>query len=104
MLPKGCILCMDSALDFYASAYAGNRVCAYADEKLVKEINRKFSGYEGSNQTALAIYKPVQPVKKEKKGNFYITSKVRTVIDLVCDDKAFAADSLFRQLWGAKFG
>lgn len=103
MLPKGCILCMESALDFYASAYVGNRVCIYADEKLAKAIKGKFAGY-GGNQTILAVYKPAQQIKKEKRGSFYISSKVRTVIDLVCDDKAFAADSLFRQIWGAKFG
>ena len=103
MIPKECILCMDSALDFYASAYVGNRVCIYADEKTLKGIKDIFSGHEG-NQTILAVYRPAQAIKKEKKGGFFITPKVRTVVDLVCDDKAFAADSLFRQLWGAKFG
>lgn len=103
MLPKGCVLCMDSALDFYASAYSGNRVCAYADEKIMQKIKASFAGFEG-NQTVLAVYRPVPGIKKEKKGSVYITSKIRTVIDLVCDDKAFAADALFRQLWGAKFG
>lgn len=103
MLPEGSVLCLDSALDFYAHAYVGNRVCAYADKKTAEEIAEKFAGYEG-NVSGLDVYLPVPPVTGAKKGKFRITSEVRTVIDLVCDDKAYAADALFRKLWGAKFG
>jgi hypothetical protein len=103
MLPKSSILCMESALDFYSPTYVGNRVCIYADEKTAEEIEKKFRGYEG-NVAELVIYKPAPEIKKMKKGGFFITPEVRTVIDLVCDDKAFAADALFKKLWGAKFG
>lgn len=103
LLPKDVVLCLESALDFYSPHYVSNRVCIYAGEKSIKKITEAFYGHEG-NQTHLFVFKPMPSVKPVKMKGFMLTSKVRTVIDLVCDDKAFAADPLFKQLWGVKFG
>ncbi|MFH1256669.1 MAG: hypothetical protein V1494_05265 [Candidatus Diapherotrites archaeon] len=102
-LPKEAILCLESAQDFFSPNFASNRLCVYAGEKTAKKISEAFAGFEG-NQTQLLAFRPIPAVKPVKKGNRLLTSKVRTVIDLVCDDKAFAADPLFRQLWGSKLG
>ncbi|MFH0715132.1 MAG: hypothetical protein V1847_05170 [Candidatus Diapherotrites archaeon] len=90
------VLCLDSALEKYSNYYRSNRVCIYATEKQVKEIETLFQG-QNSGHAELLIFKPdFEPeTEKGKKA----TSRLRTLIDLVCDNKTFYAKDLFKQLW-----
>ena len=101
-MPKN-VLCMDSALEKYSNYYRSNRVCVYANnEKEVKRIEKIFNG-ASSGHIEVWIFKasPLPETIKIKKK--IVTTKLRTLIDLVCDNKTFYAKDLFKQLWGAEF-
>lgn len=103
-LPKGTILCLDSALEFYSGYWRSDRVCVYVEEnsKEFKKIEQEFKPLTGGN-IMLWMFKPdIKPETNKIKG-FTVTSKLRTLIDLVCDNKSFYARDLYKQLWGLKF-
>lgn len=102
-MPKNRILCLESALEKYSAYYRSNRVCVYASAgKELKGIESAFRG-SGQGHTEIWVFKPDHaPETADVKGK-KITSKLGTLIDLVCDNKTFYAKDLFRQLWGVEF-
>ncbi|MFH1256822.1 MAG: helix-turn-helix domain-containing protein [Candidatus Diapherotrites archaeon] len=101
-IPKNCVLCLDSALENYSGYYRSNRVCVYAEgNKELKEIGKAFQG-EPKGNTELWVFKPdLEPETVKLKGRL-VVSKLRTLIDLVCDNKTFYAKDLFKELWGVE--
>jgi hypothetical protein len=98
-LPKGSILCLDSALDRYSQYYRSSRICIYHEKpELVKNIFEPYSG----GIIDLEVYRPDMNLKEDVENG--LTSKLRTVIDMTCDGKTYAAKDLFEELWGIKFG
>jgi hypothetical protein len=98
-LPKGSILCLDSALDRYSRYYRSSRICIYHEKpELVKNTFEPYSG----GIIDLEVYHPDMDLKEDVENGF--TSKLRTVIDMTCDGKTYVAKDLFEQLWGIKFG
>ena len=98
-LPKGSILCLDSALDRYSRYYRSNRICIYHEKpELVKNTFEPYSG----GIIDLEVYPPDMDLKEDVENG--LTSKLRTVIDMTCDGKTYVAKDLFEQLWGIKFG
>jgi len=98
-LPKGSILCLDSALDKYSRYFRSNRICIYHEKpELIKNIFEPYSG----GILNLEIYHPDMNVQEDVEHG--VTSKLRTVIDMTCDGKTYIAKDLFEQLWGIKFG
>jgi len=98
-LPKGSILCLDSALDKYSRYFRSNRICIYHEKpELVKNTFEPYSG----GIIDLEVYHPDMDLKEDVENGF--TSKLRTVIDMTCDGKTYVAKDLFEQLWGIKFG
>ncbi|RLG70155.1 MAG: hypothetical protein DRO07_00845 [Candidatus Iainarchaeum archaeon] len=94
------IFCLDSALEAYDNIKTG-RICAYIKEEYQKEVLEELDELRG-NKTMLCIYTldlPTKPVKIDEKK---VTDKIRTAIDLVCDNSTFAAVKLFEELWGQK--
>lgn len=102
-LPKKTVLCMDSALQFFSGYWHSDRVCIYAEENTaLKKIEKEFMPLTGGN-TFLWVFKPdIAPETRKEKG-FTITSKLRTLIDLACDNKSYYAKDLYKQLWKLKF-
>jgi hypothetical protein len=97
-LPKGSILCLDSALDRYSQYYRSSRICVYHEKpELVKNIFEPYSG----GIIDLEVYRPDMNLKEDVENG--LTSKLRTVIDMTCDGKTYVAKDLFEQLWGIKF-
>jgi len=104
MLPKKSVLCLDSALEVYSNYYRTDRVCVYVDSpgKLMKSIQETLKPYIGG-ETVLWLFKQdFEPEKVNKKG-INATAKLRTLIDLACDNKMYYARDLFEDLWGIKF-
>lgn len=90
------ILCLTSALTYYDDYYRDKTINIYLeDEELIKEIKNLPKGY-----THIELYK--EDLNKEdfiaKKGQ-KITNKIRTVIDLFCSNKAYAAERLIKKEW-----
>ncbi|MEK6973521.1 MAG: winged helix-turn-helix transcriptional regulator [archaeon] len=102
MLPKKAVLCLDSALEFYSGYWNSGSVYAYADNKQLKEIENKFKPWVGGN-TNLFVFKPDMPLETKKVKGFIATSRLRTLIDMLCDKKSHSAKDLYKQLWGLKF-
>jgi len=91
------VLCLSSALSFYDDYYRDQVVYLYLkDEKLVEELKRLPKGY-----AHIEVFKEdLNGQDFEKKNSQLITNKVRTVIDLFCAGKAYAAERLIKKEWG----
>ena len=98
-LPDGSILCLESALDTYSRYFRSSRICIYHEKPT--EVKRLFEPYSGGILD-LEVYRPDMDVQKDVEHG--VTSRLRTVIDMTCDGKTYAAKDLFEQLWGIKFG
>lgn len=98
-LPNGSTLCLDSALDRYSRYFRSSRICIYHEKpELIKNIFEPYSG----GIIDLEVYHPDMDLKGDVENG--LTSKLRTVIDMTCDGKTYAAKDLFEELWGIKFG
>ncbi|MDO8537999.1 MAG: hypothetical protein Q7S21_03890 [archaeon] len=101
-IPKS-VLCLDSALEKYSNYYRSNRVCVYINsEKGVKEIEKTFQD-TSPGHTEIWLFKASPESETIKLKQRIVATKLRTLIDLVCDNKTFYAKDLFKQLWGVKF-
>jgi len=102
VLPHGAILCLDSALGHYSNWWRSDKVCAYVSEKDAAELKQRLV-YRQGNKTTLRLFLEKPAVKeKTKSGKRLFTSKIRTVIDMVCDGQMNAVEPLFSELWGEK--
>ncbi|MFA4856049.1 MAG: hypothetical protein WC634_05720 [archaeon] len=104
-LPKKTVLCLDSALQFYSGYWHSDRVCAYAGENstLLKKLEKEFTPLAGGGNTFLWLFKPdLEPETAKAKG-FTITDRLRTLIDIACDNKSYYAKDLYKQLWKLRF-
>lgn len=101
LIPKKAIYCLDSALKQWTNYYKSNRVCIYLPEKEIQPIKKKLE-FKPGNNSILCIYRE-HPKTREKtiKGKNY-TTKIRTIIDLACDERIFTTETLFNEIWGKK--
>lgn len=97
-LPRGSVLCLDSAVDNYSRYFRSSRICIYHNEP--KLIEEKFKPYMGG-VIDLEVYFPDMDLKEDIVDG--VTSKLRTVIDMTCDGKTYVVKDLFEDLWGIKF-
>lgn len=96
MLGRKGVLCLTSALAYYDDYYRDATVHAYLDdEKVLDELREMRKGYRH-----IELYK--EDLNKEdftKFKNLRITNKIRTVVDLFCSNKAYAAERLIKREW-----
>lgn len=100
MLRSNVVFCLDTALMQYCKDVKTKRICAYLSEGNDKLIE-KLAAMEG-NKSYLWLYSNDLPTEGLLIDGVRYTDKVRTVIDLVCDNSTFAANKLFEELWGQK--
>lgn len=98
-LSEDAVFCLDTALDKYSRYFRSDRVCIYHEKP--KDIKNKFKSYTGGIIN-LEIYQPDMNLEIDVDSGF--TTKLRTVIDMACDGKTYAAKDLFEDLWRIKFG
>jgi len=95
LLNKRAALCLTSALSAYDAYYRDTAIYAYAlDKKLVGELGEMPKGY-----TRVELYEEDLNSQDIVKNGQWKTSKVRTVIDLFCANKAYAAERLVKREW-----
>ena len=95
------IFCLDSALEAYEDVKT-HRVCLYANKGMpCEELFKELETMKG-NKTLICMYSLDLPTEPVEFNGRLITNKLRTAIDLVCDNSAFAANRLFEELWGQK--
>jgi hypothetical protein len=101
-LPRGEILkiiknkgtlCLTSALSYYDSYYRDPSIYVYLnDEETIRELKDLPKGY-----THIEIYQEdLNELDFIKKNGQLVTNRIRTVIDLFCANKAYAAERLIK--------
>lgn len=94
-LGKRAALCLTSALSSYDDYYRDPAIYAYAlDKKLIGEFAQMTKGY-----TRVEFYGEDLNGQDIIKNGQWKTSKVRTVIDLFCANKAYSAERLMKREW-----
>ena len=103
---EGATLCLESALEQYSGFFRGDRIAVYHPKPraLLDKISSR-----GEGLLPVAVYRPDIPldgdqVFSDEVGGMKRTSKFRTLVDLVCDNRAYAAKDLFADLWGVHIG
>ncbi len=95
ILKNRAALCLTSALSAYDDHYRDPAIQAYVlDETLVDELKQLPKGY-----TRIELYAEDLNRDDIVKTGQWKTSKVRTVIDLFCANKAYAAERLLKREW-----
>lgn len=92
---NGAIMCLGTALTFYDDYFRDPQIHAYAENrKLLDIIPRQ---QEGNIQVNLYAYDFVDITTKEQ--GIRITSPTRTIMDLYCNNMAYAAERLIPKMW-----
>ncbi|MBI5176490.1 hypothetical protein HY995_00215 [Candidatus Micrarchaeota archaeon] len=92
----GAVLCLTSALSYYGDYPRDPVVSVYADKALADSLKRMAPG-----GTRVEIFSD----DLGQKGDFVemrgvrLTSRVRTIIDLLCSEKSYAAGQLMKKTW-----
>lgn len=96
ILKDGGVLCLTSALSYYDDYYRDPAVHVYLkDEKILNELKGLQRGY-----THIEVYQEdlnsddFTTVRGQR-----VTTKIRTIIDLFCANKAYAAERLIKKEW-----
>lgn len=102
---EGATLCLESALTVHSGFFRPDRVAVYhpAPEKLLAKLSPNEGGL-----LPISVYRADIPLEgdveePDKVSPFRRTGPFRTLVDLVCDDRAYAAKDLFSTLWGVRF-
>ncbi|MBI5159170.1 hypothetical protein HY992_03560 [Candidatus Micrarchaeota archaeon] len=91
------VLCLTSASQYYDAFMRDSSVHVYCEnDGLKKELASRLTGL-----TSVTLYSPDVSLDGdvEKKKGFLLTNKLRTMIDLLCSNKAYAAESMMRKRW-----
>lgn len=94
---EGGVFCLTTALEHYTEYVRDPAIHVYVEEDFWNKMQKK----ETSGTIRVNMY-PFRPYRKDnviEKDGLQITTKLRTLIDLYCDDKAYAAEPLIKQLW-----
>lgn len=94
---KGGIFCLTTALEHYTEYVRDPAINVYVDEDFWNKMQKKET--TGTVRVNMYPFKPFRNDNVIEKDGLKITTKLRTLIDLYCDDKAYAADTLVKQLW-----
>lgn len=96
LVDEGGVLCLESALEEQSEFFRGDRVCAYHEDPagLADGLRPSQGGV-----LPVAIYKPDIPLRGDVEEGRR-TTRFRTVVDMACDGKLYAAKDLVQDLWG----
>ena len=101
-IKRKVVFCTTTALQEYSSYYKDPSINFYSkDKKLLEELRTESKGL-----TRVNAYKPdlCLEIDIEKKGKMLLTSKVRTIIDLFCNNQAYTSKELIEKTYGGRFG
>lgn len=106
LVKEGATLCLESALAVYSEYFRADRVAVYHPNP--EALLSKLAPNEGG-LLPVGVYEADIPLegdveKPDSKSRLRRTTPFRTLIDLICDNRAYAAKDLFLSLWGVRFG
>lgn len=91
------VFCLTTALEQYTEYVRDPAIHVYVTEDFWNEMAAK--EVTGSVRVHLYTFKPYREDNVTEKNGLRVTTPLRTLIDLYCDDKAYAAEPLIKQLW-----
>ena len=94
---QGGVFCLTTALEHYTEYVKDPSIHVYVPEEFWTKMQE--SDVNGTVRVNMYSFKPYRDNNVIEKDGVKITSKLRTLIDLYCDDKSYAAEPLIRQLW-----
>ena len=91
------VFCLTTALECYTEYVRDPAIHVYVDDDFFNKMQSK----ETSGTVRVNIYasNPYREDNIIEKDGLRITTKIRTLIDLYCDDKAYTAEPLITQIW-----
>ena len=93
----GAVLCLTSALVYYDNYFRDPAVSVYGNKELTNSLKTMRTG-----RMRVEVF--TDDLKQDEDflemRGMRITSKVRTIIDLLCSQKSYAADQLIKKTWG----
>jgi hypothetical protein len=93
---RGAIFCLTTALEEHGTRFIDPAIFAYLPEERFLEDEIKFLP---KGDTPVYLYKYDLDDEIVEINNKKITSKVRTVIDLHCENKAYTIEEFVKELW-----
>ncbi|MDE1829451.1 MAG: hypothetical protein KGI25_03920 [Thaumarchaeota archaeon] len=94
---ENAVFCMTTALEQYSQYVRDPAIHVYVPPDNWNEWKDK--QFEGNVRVNLYAFKPYRDDNVTEKNGLKVTTALRTLIDLYCDDKAYAAEPLVRQIW-----
>ena len=94
---KGGVFCLTTALEHYTKYIHDPAINVYVPPEFWNEMQGTHT--EGSVRVNMYPFLPDEPSNITEKDGLKITTKLRTLIDLYCNDKAYAGDPLVKLLW-----
>lgn len=91
------VFCLTTALEHYTEYVKDPAVHVYVADDFWNEMAIKKE--TGKVRVYLYLFRPYREDNVVERDGLKITSPMRTIIDLFCDDKAYAADTLIRKTW-----
>lgn len=91
------VFCLTTALEQYTEYVKDPAIHVYVTEDFWNEMAAK--EVTGNVRVHLYLFKPYREDNVTEKNGLKVTTRLRTLIDLYCDDKAYAAEPLIKQLW-----
>lgn len=103
---NGATLCLETALAQYSNYFRADRIAVYHPNP--RSLLSGLVPSEGG-LVLVTVYEVDIPlegdqVEPDAKNPLRRTSQYRTLIDLVCDNRTYAAKDLFSELWGVRLG
>ena len=91
------VLCLTSALQHYDDYFRDPAIHVYATPALVTALKQLPPG-----RTRIEVYADdlQEPKDFVKEKGVVVTGRIRTLIDLACSQRAYAADRLVKKTWG----
>ena len=94
---QNAVFCSTTALEQYTEYVKDPAVHVYVTPEFQEEMESQ--EVDGNVRVHLYTFKPYRDDNVTEKNGLRITTRLRTLIDLYCDDKAYAAEPLINQIW-----
>ncbi len=94
---NNAVLCLTTALGRYDDYFRDPAIHVYGNSKLVEGLKQLPPG-----RTKITVYDDdlKQESDFEKDKRMLVTKKTRTIVDLLCSQRSYAADQLIKKMWG----
>ena len=92
---NGAIICLGTALQFYDDYFRDPTIHAYVDNRKLLEIIPQ----QSEGEVKVHLYEYYFPDVTRKVNEIRITSPTRTIMDLFCNNMAYATEQLIPKVW-----